>query len=73
MLAKLYRYSGDVKISDNTVYMRGRNLDFMYYLLKSYNLKKLSFGTGQPLIKASELNKLSLMFPTEEKESQKNR
>ena len=68
---ELYRYSGDVKISDNTVYMRGRNLDFMYYLLKSYNLKKLSFGTGQPLIKASELNKLSLMFPTEEKESQK--
>ena len=59
----LYRYNGKVKISDNTVYIQGTNLSFVYALLNKFNLKKLSFGTGQPLIKASELKKLSLFYP----------
>ena len=64
----LYRHSGKVKISDNTVFLQGNNLDFMYYALFNYDLKKLSFGTGQPLVKASELKKLSLILPSSEKE-----
>ena len=33
-----------------------------------YDVKKLSFGTGQPLVKASELKSLELMMPTDKKE-----
>lgn len=67
----LYRFSGDVKISDNTVYIQSRNLDFIYYLLIKFDLKRLSFGTGQPLVKASELKKLRLMFPVNKEEQKK--
>ena len=66
----LYKHSGKVKISDNTVYIQADDLDFIYYLLIKYNLKQLSFGTGQPLVKASELKNLKLKFP-KNKEEQK--
>jgi len=56
----LYRYSGKVKISDNTVYIQSKNLDFIFFSLSKFDLKSLSFGTGQPLIKASELKNLIL-------------
>ncbi|CAA6828624.1 MAG: Type I restriction-modification system, specificity subunit S (EC, partial [uncultured Thiotrichaceae bacterium] len=68
---QLYRYTGKVKITDNTVFIKGQNLSFIYFLLKNYDLKKLSFGTGQPLIKASELNGLKLSFPVSESEQTK--
>ncbi|WP_334075013.1 restriction endonuclease subunit S [Paenibacillus sp. A14] len=64
----LYRYSGNVKISDNTVFLQGKNLDFVFYSLTKFNLKNLAFGTGQPLIKASELSNLDIMFPSQIKE-----
>ena len=64
----LYRYTGKVKISDNTVFLQGKQVDFLYYLLDHFNIKKLSFGTGQPLIKASELKKLTLWVPQSDKE-----
>lgn len=67
----LYKYSGNVKISDNTVYIQANNLDFVYYLLTKFDLKRLSFGTGQPLVKASELKNLKLMFPKDKNEQQK--
>nr|WP_286011690.1 restriction endonuclease subunit S [Enterococcus italicus] len=41
------------------------------YLLTKYDLKKLAFGTGQPLIKASELKNLKLFFPKTFGEQQK--
>lgn len=65
---ELYKYSGNVKISDNTVFIQSENLQFIFYLLTKFNLKNLSFGTGQPLIKASELSNLFLMFPTNTEE-----
>ncbi|WP_430598897.1 type I restriction enzyme, S subunit [Enterococcus sp. DIV0808] len=67
----LYKYFGEVKISDNTVYIQANNLDFIYYLLTKYNLKRLSFGTGQPLVKASEVKNLKLNFPQKNEEQQK--
>lgn len=67
----LYKYSGDAKISDNTVYIQSLNLDFVYYILTNFDLKRLSFGTGQPLVKASELKNLKIMFPKDEDEQQK--
>lgn len=60
---ELYRHSGQVKISDNTVFIQGNHLDFTYYCLMQFDIKKLSFGTGQPLVKASELRNLELLFP----------
>ncbi|MBE6089775.1 MAG: restriction endonuclease subunit S [Clostridium beijerinckii] len=60
----LYRHSGKVKISDNTVFIQGKNIDFTYYLLMYFNIKKLAFGTGQPLVKASELKEQKIMFPS---------
>ena len=67
----LYKHSGNVKISDNTVYIQSKNLEFIFYLLTKYDLKKLAFGTGQPLIKASELKNLKLFFPKKIGEQQK--
>ena len=67
----LYKYFGEVKISDNTVYIQADNLDFIYYLLTKYDLKRLSFGTGQPLVKASEVKNLKLNFPQKNEEQQK--
>ncbi|MGH2083304.1 restriction endonuclease subunit S [Aerococcus urinaeequi] len=60
----LYKHSGKVKITDNTVFIQGENLSFLYPLLYHFDLKKLSFGTGQPLIKASELKNIILRMPS---------
>ena len=43
---ELYRHSGKVKISDNTVFIQGDQLDFIYYALLNFDIKKLSFGNN---------------------------
>ncbi|WP_099810082.1 restriction endonuclease subunit S [Streptococcus suis] len=65
---ELYRHSGKVKISDNTVFIQGDLLDFIFYILQHFDIKKLSFGTGQPLVKASELKGLKIIMPVSVKE-----
>lgn len=60
---ELYRHSGKVKISDNTVFIQGNQLDFIYYALVKFDIKRLSFGTGQPLVKASELKEQMIGMP----------
>ncbi|MGF0132413.1 restriction endonuclease subunit S [Limosilactobacillus reuteri] len=60
---KLYQFSGSVKITDNTVFIKSKHNKFLYYYLQKYDLKKLSFGTGQPLVKASELKNLKILKP----------
>lgn len=67
----LYRHSGKVKITDNTVFFQGDHIDFVFYLLDKFDLRKLSFGSGQPLIKASELKNFELLMPTNGKEKEK--
>lgn len=66
----LYRHSGKVKITDNTVFLQGSHIDFVFYLLNKFDLKKMSFGSGQPLIKASELKYLKLMMPVQNEEKE---
>lgn len=44
---ELYRHSGKVKISDNTVFIQGQQLDFIYYALLNFDIKKLSFATDR--------------------------
>ena len=65
---ELYRHSGKVKISDNTVFIKGEQLDFIYYALLHFDIKRLSFGTGQPLVKASELKTQDIMMPVDSDE-----
>ena len=65
---ELYRHSGKVKISDNTVFIKGEQLDFIYYALLHFDIKRLSFGTGQPLVKASELKVQDIMMPVDDDE-----
>ena len=65
---ELYRHSGKVKISDNTVFIQGKQLDFIYYALLNFDIKRLSFGTGQPLVKASELKNQIIRMPISEME-----
>jgi len=60
-----------VKISDNTVFIQGKQLDFIYYDLLSFDVKKLSFGTGQPLVKASELKEQKILMPISHNERKK--
>ncbi|WP_051201063.1 restriction endonuclease subunit S [Butyrivibrio sp. XPD2002] len=68
----LYRHAGKVKISDNTVFIQAsQNIEFLYHLLTQFDIKKLSFGTGQPLVKASELKNLELMMPRDINEQMK--
>lgn len=67
----IYRFQGDVKISDNTIYIQTKNWIFTYYLLLNFNLKRLAFGTGQPLIKASEIEKITFRLPSTAKEYRK--
>ena len=68
----LYRYTGKAKISDNTVFIQTeKNIEFVYYMLTKFDIKQLSFGTGQPLVKASELKNLDLKMPNSIEEQQK--
>ena len=68
----LYRYTGKAKISDNTVFIQAeKNTEYVYYMLTKFDIKQLSFGTGQPLVKASELKNLDLKMPTQIEEQHK--
>ena len=53
------------------MYLQGSDLDYLFYLLKKFNLKKLSFGSGQPLVKASELSNLDLFVSNNKTEKKK--
>ena len=68
---QLYRYSGKVKITDNTVFLMSDRSQFIYYALTHFDLRRLSFGTGQPLVKSSELQKLKLCVPVSKSEQEK--
>lgn len=59
--------NGIYGVSDNTLIIRNKEdllVKFLYYQLDFYNLNKLVFGSGQPLITASDLKKLKLEFPS---------
>lgn len=60
----LYTFKGKANISDNTIFIQTNlHLEFIKELLNNYNLKRLAFGSGQPLIKSSELKKLKFNIP----------
>ena len=61
------KVNGTYCVSDNTLmitYSSNIDVDFSYYQLVNYNLNKMMFGTGQPLITGSQLKKMTLPFPS---------
>ena len=57
---------GEFSATDNTLILGVKeniSINFLYQKLLSYNLNKLIFGSGQPLITGGELKCLKLFFP----------
>lgn len=62
----LYKVSGSYCVSDNTLMIAIPNffdINFVYYYLKKYNLSKLIFGSGQPLITGGQIKKIKISIP----------
>lgn len=59
--------SNQFSVTDNTLIVDTKStvsLKFIYQKLISYNLNRLTFGSGQPLITGSQLKKLHIHFPS---------
>ncbi len=62
----LYKVHGKCGVSDNTLMLETNELinkNYLYYYLKQYNLNRLIFGSGQPLITGKQLKKINLNIP----------
>ena len=62
----LYKVSGNYCVSDNTLmlsFSQEKNIDFYFFFLKLYNLNKLVFGSGQPLITGGQLKAINIPCP----------
>ena len=56
-------------VSDNTIIIRcGVKAKYIYYYLKNYNFKRITSGTTQPLITASDVKRIQIPLMPEEKE-----
>lgn len=67
----LYKYNGKVKISDNTIFIKTKNQEYIYNLLLKKDLTRLVFGSGQPLVKSSDLKDLHVIYTKNEEEQDK--
>lgn len=67
----LYKYNGKVKISDNTIFIKTKNQEYIYNLLLKKDLTRLVFGSGQPLVKSSDLKYLHVIYTKNEEEQDK--
>lgn len=63
---KITTFNGRCKITDNTIFFESTKAEtgFLVELLKKHDLSKKSFGSGQPLVKASEVKTLSILVPS---------
>lgn len=62
----LYKVDGNYSVTDNTLMLYTNEdsfFDFTYFLLKTVELNKLVFGSGQPLITGGQLKNLNLYVP----------
>ncbi len=63
---------GKFGVSDNTLIVDNKeNVDtkFLRFLLQNYNLKKLIFGSGQPLVTSGQLKKIEIQIPVKEEQN----
>ena len=63
---------GKYNVSDNTLIICNDesvyNYEFAYYQLLNYNINRLVFGSGQPLVTAGQLKKIKLPVPPMEEQ-----
>jgi type I restriction enzyme S subunit len=62
---------GQFGVTDNTLVVDLKNtvdIDFILSLLHKYNLNRLVFGSGQPLITGGQLKTLKLNFPSKQEQ-----
>lgn len=67
----LYKVIGDYCVSDNTLMLsvcKEIDINFLFFLLKKYNLTKLIFGSGQPLVTGGQLKEILLFLPKKEEQ-----
>lgn len=60
------RVSGKFGVTDNTLVIeakQGFSIDYLKAILIQFNLNKLIFGSGQPLITAGQLKSLKILLP----------
>lgn len=65
--------NGIYGVSDNTIIIRNKEeiiSKFLYYRLEFYNINRLVFGSGQPLVTSTDLKKIKIKIPSK-KEQQK--
>ena len=63
----LYKVGGYYCVSDNTLMLKCTsklNINYCFYWLTNFNLNKLVFGSGQPLITGGQLKSLDISIPT---------
>lgn len=62
----LYQIDGKYSVSDNTLRLTvsdGTSLDYLRELLIKFNLNRLVFGTGQPLVTGGMIKKVNIFIP----------
>lgn len=62
---------GKFAVSDNTLVVScydKKSIKYVFYYLNFFNLNKLIFGSGQPLITGGQLKDLQLPFPSKEEQ-----
>ena len=63
----LTKVNGEFGVTDNTLVVtlnQSTNIDFVFYSLKNFDLNRLIFGSGQPLITGGQLKALPLFLPS---------
>ena len=68
---KINLIDGDFGVSDNTLVvscMSNLVIKYIYYFLDYFNLNRLVFGSGQPLITGGQLKSLKLNLPNKEEQ-----
>ncbi|QRA41858.1 restriction endonuclease subunit S [Chryseobacterium cucumeris] len=68
----IYKVKGSYAVSDNTLIVDIKNekvLDFIFYYLSKFNLNKLIFGSGQPLITGGQLKSIRITLPSIEEQN----
>lgn len=62
----MYKVNGQYKVSDNTLIIslnEDAHTSFIQSLLLKYNLNRLVFGSGQPLVTGGQLKKIKVTVP----------
>lgn len=61
-----YKINDQCGISDNTLVINLKSnllIDYIYYYLRNWNLNRLVFGSGQPLVTGGMLKKIKVKVP----------